>query len=170
MKDSNVALRSMLLALATGFSSAAMMAAAPQVLAAAPMAAMQFATPDKQERSHMFHPAEPIFSSYRRGFSVQLEHTFRLPSGNILTQGPSYSAEAHAVRRLSGYVGVPSFGLATLRGTWNPQRGPWQLSLSVSDPGRENLFTNLADLSAFDTNRLRLWPDRHWWFGLARSF
>jgi len=131
---------------------------------------LEFADAERRERNSMFQPADPFFSHRKLGLTLQLEHTLRLPSGSIVTHGPVWSAESHAATRLSGNFGVPSFGVPTLRGTWSPGRGKWRLSLSVSDLTRENLFTNLADLSATDINRLRLWPDRHWWFGLERRF
>lgn len=122
------------------------------------------------EHKGQFQPARPFFTLPRLGLSLQIEQTVRLPSGNIITQGPAWSAESLAATRISGVNGVPGFGVPSLRANWIPGRRPWQVSLSVSDLTRENLFTNLADLSMTDTNRLRLLPDRHWWLGLDRRF
>lgn len=117
-----------------------------------------------------FLAAEPLLDLRALGLSVGVEHTLRLPSGAVVTRGPAHSAEAHTAAGLAGGFSVPGFSVPSLHASWRSRGGRWQASLSVTDLTRENLFTNLADLSAFDANRLRLLPDRHWWFGIERRF
>ena len=88
----------------------------------------------------------------------------------MVVRGPAYTAEAHAAAALAGGFNVPGFSVPSLHASWHSRSKAWRASLAVTDITRENLFANLADLSSSDANRLRLLPDRHWWFGLERRF
>lgn len=122
------------------------------------------------EGARRFLAAEPLLDLRALGLSIGVEHTLRLPSGTVVTRGAAWSAEVHAAAGLAGGFSVPGFSVPSLHGTWRSRSGHWQASLSVTDPTRENLFINLADLSVLDANRMRLLPDRHWWFGFERRF
>lgn len=117
-----------------------------------------------------FLVARPLLQRQRHGLRIGLEYTLRLPSGAIATRAPGWLAEVHAAANLAGTNSVPGFSVPSLQASWHSRRQHWRLSLRVTDLARENLFTNLTDLSTIEANRLQQWPDRHWWFGVERRF
>lgn len=135
------------------------------------MSAFNLVAPFRQQRAEPgFLTANPIAEHHHRRWRIGIQYTLRLPSGAIATHAPAWSAETHTAGNLSADYWVPGFSVPSLHGSWDSSTRKWRLSAWVTDITKENLFTNIADLSTTDANRLQQWPDRHWWFSLERRF